>query len=195
MPGLNSSDPVLSNRDIKDSLIIMEELVTSEYSLDVIRDRVKDLAFVADKIERGNIFAKEAFLITTDKIYEMALDFLINEARRAIVATNEFNFDGWPAHLEAAIRFQANEGSIFKFEFDETAQNGRGSLTSVSIDLSGLGSVIRYAEIVMDARGYEPASKYKGLPEKLGTPAPNGMEDLASYFWMEKYYKPAREGA
>jgi hypothetical protein len=137
-----------------------------------------DFSNVYDEIEKENAVFTRAFNFTYELVEDRALDFLLIEAKKAIIATEEFNYPLFINKLLQAIILSYNtKAGLISIVVDADAQR----VLDIVIDMSLLGSIETYAEAVEFARKELNVGK---IPDP----------EVRSRVWREKIYGTAREG-
>jgi hypothetical protein len=145
----------------------------NEQSLNRIIDYLESIKEITNKIDTG-VLEKQAFLITMDVMSNVAMEYLLKQAKQALYDNHEFNYDGFPAHFLASIQETAKVLLEMASEIPATP-------VKIIIDLSKLGDASDYVNVVRQA--------YKAkMPETV-----SGGLDWRSIKWRELYLA-AREG-
>lgn len=139
-------------------------------------ESLEDLDNILEAVDRDKIIFAAAFNFTYELIQDKAFDFLLIEAKKAIISSVEFNYPPFVERFLQALILNYNYGGMININIDSDAEK----ITGVDIDLSGLGSVETYGHAVDAARA------------NLGMGKTDA--EIASIMWKEKIYGVAREG-
>ena len=154
--------------------------------VEAIEDRSEELLEILEDfksiyneiVDRNAVFAR-AFTFAYELVEEKALDFLLNNIKKALINSVEFNYPLFINHLLQAVVIGYNEGGMISIIIDSDNQE----VVGVRVDMSNLGSVEEYADAVIAARD----------ALKIGTISTR-FADVRSKIWREKIYGVAREG-
>lgn len=152
-----------------------------------LEERIKNLEAAVEEDEFAEISGKvledaifrRAFLDCVDIIKDKAMNFLVTEAVRATVVTQEFNYDLYVDHLLTAM--EANKEKLIGI----IPYVGKKAI-EVKVNLNILGKPEQWGKAI------EKYRKQKGLGKARGAMGEHG--EMSSYFWKEKYYGTGREG-
>lgn len=128
---------------------------------------------------RRAVFEK-AFLDSVEIIQDKAINFLITEAVKATVVTQEFNYDLYVNHLLTAME-------AHKEELIAIVPKDHAKEVEVKVNLNVLGKPEDWGKAI------EAYRKAKGLGKSRGRTGEHG--EMSSWFWKEKIYGAGREGA
>lgn len=170
------------------SQIFEQEANNIEILRQELQDRLEDLSRAAHGGEFGEPLKVEdldkirdaiyyrAFMDTVEAIQDKAINFLVNEAIKAVVATQEYNYDLYVDHLLGAL--EANKETLI-------AIIPRPDLNSVEVkvNLEPLGKIEEWGAAVKGYREQKKLGKISAV-----------NKERASKMWAEKYYGSAREG-
>lgn len=151
-----------------------------------LQDKANELAEMLTLADASEIADKAAFIMASDDILQglegdgresLATKILVQSAIRACGETGEYDYPMFISRLTSAILINANR--LFKFNIENK---------SIKIDLSPLGHADQWIAAANAVRLRFAIGK-----SRLAKKPIDGMQ--ARYkFWMEKIYKPAREG-
>jgi hypothetical protein len=122
---------------------------------------------------------RRAFMDCVEIIQDKALNFLVTEAVRAIVITQEFNYDLYVNHLLSAM--EANQKKLIAIH---PRVGEKAIIVKVSFNI--LGKPEQWGKAIKAYRQQKGLGKSRGQIGEYG--------ELSSHFWREKYYGSAREG-
>ena len=152
-------------------------------NLEAIKKNVADAENILSKKDATDSAKKAALVLAADDIIageegkSIATQVLIESALRACVKTGEYNYPPFTSKLTSAII--ENGSSLFGFNFADN---------SIKINLFPLGHADQWV-----AAAHVTRLKFQiGESRKAGRSI--GDMPAALKFWMEKIYKPAREG-
>ena len=152
-------------------------------NLEAIKENVANAKNILSKKDASDVAKKAALILAADDIIagvegkSIATQVLIESALRACVQTGEYNYPPFTSKLTSAII--ENGSSLFGFNFADN---------SIKINLFPLGHADQWV-----AAAHVTRLKFQiGESRKAGRSI--GDMPAALKFWMEKIYKPAREG-
>jgi len=152
-------------------------------NLELLKDKVEDAGRLKDRAEVKKVASKAALVLAMDDILageegrSIATKVLIESALRACVKTGEYDYPPFTSKLTAAI---INHGTrLFGISIADK---------SIKVDLFPLG----HADQWIAAANVTRLKFQIGDARKAQKPI-KGMQ-ASLQFWMEKIYKPAREG-
>ncbi|MHA1950295.1 MAG: hypothetical protein ACW99G_14725 [Candidatus Thorarchaeota archaeon] len=127
----------------------------------------------------NNAIYRKAFMDCVEVIQDKAMNFLVTEAVKAVVATQEFNYDLYVEHLLSAM--EVNQKKIIAIIPHEESRS-----VEVKVNLNILGKPEEWGKAI------EAYRKAKKLGRSRGRTGEHG--EMSSYFWKEKIYGAGREG-
>ncbi len=119
---------------------------------------------------------RRAFLDCVEVIEDKALNFLVTAAVKAVVATQEFNYDLYIEQLLSAM--EANKETLIGI-----IPYVRKKAIEVKVGLNSLGKPEEWGKAIKDYRGQRSLGKITKL-----------NVDIGSKIWKEKIYGVGREG-
>ena len=108
-----------------------------------------------------------------------AIDFTINEMMKALQKTKEFNYSLYAERLFTALNYNSKEIILI-------APNENNKTALINIDLTPLGEINMWGEAI------EAVRTAHGWNKETNESNPAARR---SHMWMEKIYKPGREGS
>lgn len=138
---------------------------------------LEDIDNILDVVDRDRVIFAAAFDFTYRIFEEKAFDFLLNQAKQAIISSVEYNYPPFISQFLTALTLNYNNTpGMIQININSEQEE----IIGVDIDLSSLGDVEIYAQAVKSAR------------DKLGVSKASAV--AASDMWREKIYGVAREG-
>jgi hypothetical protein len=177
---------VSSARNLSD--VFEQEAQNIETLRQELQDRLEDLSKAAyggefgeplnveDLDAIGEAVYQRAFMDTVETIKDKAITFLVNEAIKAVVATQEYNYDLYVDHLLGAL--EANKDTLIAI----IPRPDLGAV-EVKVSLESLGKAEEWGAAI---KGYREQKKLGSISSR--------DKERASKMWAEKYYGSAREG-
>ena len=152
-------------------------------NLEGLQDKVKEMGEMLDMAAVEVAANKAAHMMALDDLLvgegreSLATNVLIQSAIKGCELTGEYDFPLYTKRLITAIKVNAN--GLFKFNLANK---------SIKVDLSPLGHADQWIGAANAVRSrFQMGESRKAKKPIKGKPA-------AYQFWMEKIYKPAREG-
>ena len=151
-------------------------------NLELLQERVNDVEALRKKIKESDAINQAAFVLALDDVLSgqkqsIATKILIQFAMEACEKTGEYDYGLFKHKLTVAILNNCN--NIFKVNKNDN---------SIKIDLLPLGQADQWIAAANAVR-----LRFQ-IGESRKARKPIGDQPAAYQFWMEKIYKPAREG-
>ena len=163
--------------------VFKQEAKNIDIIIEDIENRIRELEssaetgeFTGTRGELENAIFRRAFLETVEVIEDKALNFLVTEAIRAVVVTQEFNYDLYAQHLLGAM--ESNKESLIGI----IPYVGKKAI-EVKINLNILGRPEEWGKAIKAYREQRMLGKVSRQDKGVG-----------SKIWREKIYGVGREG-
>lgn len=164
-------------------------------NLAILQENLEKLEILESKIEENNLINRTAIVTTVKQFQEdIGLKYLMENAKRAVEFTKEYDYPPYKSHLLEAIQTSVN---ITVSVNEETLQ-----VSNITIDMRNLGNIENWLGIIEQVRQENGWTDLRGrtLKPKEGEDRSiqeeEGIinESLSARFWRAKYYAAGREG-